>query len=160
MTHTNQTSATAEPGKQDLFIHRTFDAPREMVFKAFTQPELLLQWLYQGRKIDFMDCKTRGAYRVVFPGENGSEIGLYGVFHEVLAPERIIKTFEYEGLPERGHVALEKSVFETLSGEKTRVTIQYICESVHFRDGLLQSGMEQVFAAAYRHLDELLIKGI
>ena len=157
----NQTKITAEPGRQELFITREFEAPPEMVFKAFTIPEWLAQWMLpaeQNMRVDFMDYKTGGSYRFILSNINGRDIGIFGVVHEVSAPERIIRTFEYEGLPERGHLALEKTVFETLPGERTKVTIQFICESVEYRDGLVNSGMEKHTSESHKKLDELLAK--
>ena len=161
MTKKNQTTVIAEPGKQELFITREFDAPRELVFKAFTQPELLVQWfltIEHKMSIDFLNYQTGGSYRFIMPDANGKGVGLSGVVHEILAPERIIKTFEYEGLPERGHVALQKSLFDILPGGRTKVTIHYICESSAYRDGLVMSGMETQSANCHNRLDELLAK--
>ncbi len=159
----NTIKVLAEPGKQELFITREFDAERELVFRAFTEPELLSIWFLpkeQKMRIGYMDCKAGGAYRFIMPGQDGNEVGISGVMHEVLAPERIIRTFEYEGLPERGHVALQKILFAALPGEKTMVTIHYICESVGYRDGLVNSGMEAHSVVVYNNLDELLLKGL
>jgi uncharacterized protein YndB with AHSA1/START domain len=154
----NQVKVTAEVGKQEHFIIREFDAPREMVFKAFTDPELIVQWLVAKEQIDYLIHKTGGSYRYLMPDPTGKEIGLSGVFHEVLAPERIIETFEWEGLPERGHVALKKTMFETLPNKRTKVTLHYICESVVYRDGLINSGMELHTSHMFNKLEELLIK--
>lgn len=159
----NKTIITAESGKQELFITREFEAPREIVFKAFADPLLLSQWMLPAEhkmRIDHMDSKTGGYYRFIMPDANGKEVGLFGFIHEVQAPERISKTFEYEGLPEKGHVALQKFLFEALPGERTKVTIQYICESVSYRDGLVMSGMEQYSTICHNSLDQLLAKGI
>src|SRR5436190_13316582 len=153
----NQTQATAEPGKQELFITREFEAPREMVFESFTDPADLVEWLLHSNlemKIDYMDYRPGGRYRFLLPGPGGKPVGLFGVVHEVLPPERLIRTFEYEGLPERGHVALEKVVFEALPDDRSKVTIQYVCESVQIRDGLVMSGMEQAFTGSFDKLDK------
>jgi len=163
MTKKNETKLIAEPGKQELFITREFDATRELVFKAFNQPEYLVQWFLpveHKMRIDYMNYQTGGAYRFIMPDANGKEVGISGIVHEMLAPERIIKTFEYEGLPERGHVALQKTLFEALPGDRTKVTIHYVCESVGYRDGLVISGMETHTANCYNGLDTLLTKGI
>ncbi len=78
--------------------------------------------------------------------------------HEVLAPERIIGTFEFEGLPEKGHVILGTVKFEVLPGNRTRLTSQSVFQSVADRDGMLQSGMERGVNEGYERLDELLAK--
>jgi uncharacterized protein YndB with AHSA1/START domain len=80
------------------------------------------------------------------------------VYHEVTAPERIIDTFEFEGLPEKGHVILETARFETLPGNRTKLVSQAVFQSVADRDGMLQSGMEEGVNDSYDRLDELLEK--
>src|SRR5690349_8072222 len=121
----NELTIIAEPGKQDVTIIREFDAPRNLVFKAHEDPELIKQWLGPKDrivKIDYYTSKSGGAYRYTIHDKNGKEIAAFnGAIHEVTAPERIIQTFEFEGLPERGHVTLDCMTFETLPGNRTRV---------------------------------------
>lgn len=162
MASNNKTTITAEAGKQELFITREFDAPRDMVFKAFITPELILQWLGPRElkmKLDKFEPKSGGSYRYVHIDPAGNEYGFHGVVHEVLAPQRIIQTFEFEGLPESGHVTLETSRFEDLPGNRTRVTIQSIFQSVTDRDGMMQAGMERGVNDSHERLDELFEKG-
>ena len=78
--------------------------------------------------------------------------------HEVLPPERIIDTFEFEGLPETGHVILETAKFEALPGNRTKLTSQSVFQSVEDRDRMMQSGMEEGVNESYERLDELLEK--
>jgi uncharacterized protein YndB with AHSA1/START domain len=78
------------------------------------------------------------------------------VYHEVTAPERIINTFELEGLPETGHVTLETAIFESLPGDRTKLTSQAVFQSVADRDGMSQSGMEEGVHDSYVRLDEHL----
>lgn len=154
-----QTHITAAPGKQELFITREFDAPRGKVFRAFTDPALLVQWLGPRdlrMEIDRMDCRTGGSYRYVHFDPAGNAYGFNGVIHDVTAPERIIQTFEFEGLPERGHVSLETALFEELPGGRTRVRIQSVFRSVEDRDGIVASGMEHGVADSHSRLDALL----
>ncbi|OLS13174.1 MAG: hypothetical protein RBG13Loki_3210 [Promethearchaeota archaeon CR_4] len=100
--------------------------------------------------------KTGGSYCFTQKDVNGKENTLHGVYHEVLAPERIIGTFEFEGLPETGHVLLETTRFEVLPGNRTKVIVQDIYQSVEDRDGMFQMGMEKVIDEGYDRLDELL----
>lgn len=162
MTRKNATEIKAEPNRQEFFITREFEAPRDMVFKAFTDPALLAQWFLPKElniKIEAMDCRTGGSYHHVHTHTNGMQFGFSGVFHEVTAPERIVKTSEFEGLPERGHVVLEITSFEALPAERTKVAIQSVCRSVAHRDGMLKAGLEPAIAVAHNQLDELLAKG-
>lgn len=155
----NQTTINAEPGKHDYFVIREFDAPRELVFKAFTDPELVIKWLGPRRlkmTIEKYESKDGGAYRYTQEDANGNQYVFRGVNHEVLAPERIIGTFEFEGLPERGHVALQTAKFEALPGGRTRVTSQSVFQTVADRDGMLQSNMERGVKDSFERLDEVL----
>jgi len=161
-TTKNQTSIKAEPGKQEIFITREFDAPREIVFKAFTDPKLVARWLGPRdvtMQIEKFEPKSGGSYRYIH-SRGGHAFGFRGVVHEVSFPERIIQTFEFEGLPEKGHVALETSRFEALPGGRTRFTTQSVFQSVADRDGMMQSGMERGVNDSHERLDELFEKGI
>ncbi|HEV7232218.1 MAG TPA: SRPBCC family protein [Bacteroidia bacterium] len=158
----NQTTITAEPGKQELFITREFEAPREMVFKAFSEPQLMMKWLGprdMTMEIVKLDNKSGGSYRFIHTDKSGARYGFNGAIHEVCKPERMIRTFEFEGLPERGHVSLEIATFEALPGSRTKLTIQCVFRSVMDRDGLVQSGMERGVSEGHTRLDELLEKG-
>jgi len=155
----NPTRITAEPGKQELIIVREFDAPRDLVFLAHTDPKLYEQWIgprgYTTR-IEAFEARSGGNWRYVQKDKDGSEYGFHGVFHDVTPPERIIQTFEYEGLPESGHVVLEEGRFEELPGNRTRFTGRSVFLSVEDRDGMVQSGMEEGLKDSFLRLDELL----
>ncbi|MCA9970373.1 MAG: SRPBCC family protein [Anaerolineales bacterium] len=159
MTRKNQTTITAEPNKQELFITREFDAPRERVFRAYTDPELYVQWLgphgYE-MNLEIFEPHSGGRWRYTHADPDGGEHGFHGVFHEVLAPERIIQTFEYEGLPESGHVILETMWLEALPDGRTRITAQSVFQTVADRDGMIQSGMEQGVVEGFERLDAVL----
>ena len=155
----NKTKITAEPGKQEFFITREFDAPRELVFKAFTDPKLYTQWLGPRRyttTLEKFEPRSGGVWRYISKGKDGNEFGFHGVYHEVLAPERMIDTFEFEGLPEKRHVSLETAKFQELPGGRTKLSIQAVFQSVADRDGMLQSGAEEGINESYDRLDELL----
>jgi len=159
MSLKNKTTIIGEPGKQELYIIREFDAPRELVFKAFTDPDLLVQWIGPKgfkMKIDYYNPRSSGSYRYIHTDPDGNAYGFHGTIHELKAPERAIQTFEFEGLPEAGHVALETARFEALSGNRTKVTVQSVFQSVADRDGMLQSGMEKGVTEGHNTLDELL----
>ncbi len=165
MTTKNQAKITAEAGKQEFFITREFEAPRELVFKAFSEPELIKQWLGPDNmtmEIDKLDNRSGGSYRFLHSDCGGGEniYAFNGVIHEVAEPVRIIRTFEFEGLPERGHVSLEFLTLEALPGNRTRLNIQSVFKSVADRDGMLNSGMEGGMNSGFRKLDELFAKGV
>ena len=155
----NKTVITAEPGKQELFITREFDAPRALVFKAHTDPDLYARWV--GPRDLSTDLVTfepvsGGRWRFIQKDKDGNEFGFHGVNHDVTAPERLISTFEFEGLPESGHVILETTKFEELPGGRTRVTTQSVFQSVGDRDGMIASGMESGVVDSHERLDEIL----
>jgi len=157
----NITKIIADSGKQEIFITREFDAPREFVFKAFTDPDFMVQWLGprdQKMKIEKFEPASGGSYRYIHTDPDGNEFGFHGVVHEVLPPLRIIQTFEYEGLPESGHVAMETSLFEDLPDARTKLTTQSVFQTVTDRDSMLLSGMEKGVNESHERLDELIEK--
>jgi uncharacterized protein YndB with AHSA1/START domain len=160
MSSRNKTLVTVEPGKQELFITREFDAPRELVFKAHIDPELYVQWLgphgYE-MILESFEPVSGGKYRYIHKDKEGNEYGFHGTFHE-MSEDLMIQTFEFEGLPERGHVVLDTMRLEKLPGERTRITIQSVYQSVSDRDGMVQSGMESGVREGYERLDEVLEK--
>lgn len=154
----NKTTITAEEGKQELFIIREFEAPRELVFRAYTEPELYGQWV--GPKdltmtIQKMDAVDGGSYEFTHE-RDGHKYTFHGIYHEVLAPERIIGTFEFDGLPEKGHVIMGTTKFEDLGDGRSRLVHQSVFQSVGDRDGMLQSGMERGVVDGYEKLDVIL----
>lgn len=158
MPSKNKTTITAEPGRQEFFITREFDAPRELVFKAHTDPKLYVQWLgprgYE-MKLETFEPVSGGRYRYIHKDKDGNEYGFNGTFHE-MSEERMIQTFEFEGLPERGHVSLDSMTLEELPGHRTKITIHSVFQTVSDRDGMIQSGMERGINDGYERLDEIL----
>ncbi len=154
----NKVIVTAEPGKQELFITREFDAPRELVYKAHIDPKLYVQWLgphgYE-MILETFEPVSGGKYRYIHKDKQGNEYGFHGTFHE-MSEELMIQTFEFEGLPERGHVVLDTMRLEELPGNRTRVVIQSVYQSVEDRDGMVQSGMETGVREGYERLDDIL----
>ncbi|MEO7539166.1 MAG: SRPBCC family protein [Pyrinomonadaceae bacterium] len=154
----NKTIVTAEPGRQELFITREFEAPRELVFKAHIDPELYIQWVGPREltmQIDKWEPYEGGSYK--FTHSRGDhEYAFFGVNHEVLANERIIGTFEFDGLPERGHVILGTTRFEELPDGRSRVVHQSVFQAVADRDGMIKAGMERGATEGYEKLDALL----
>jgi len=156
----NKTIVTAEPGKQELFITREFDAPPDLLFRAHVDPELYVQWV--GPKdlemsIQKLDARDGGTYEFTHK-RDGNSYRFFGSYHEVLKNERIVGTFEFDGLPERGHVIMGKTTFEELPNGRSRLVHQSVFFSVADRDGMVQSGMERGVVEGYEKLDEVLSK--
>jgi uncharacterized protein YndB with AHSA1/START domain len=157
----NETKVRAEPGKQEFFIVREFDAPRELVFKVVMDPKFVPEWWgprYYSTIVDKMDPRPGGQWRFINRASDGKDYAFHGVYHEVRAPELVIDTFEYEGLPEVGHASMETMRLEELPGGRTRLTTQAVFQSVADRDGTLQAGMEEGVKDTYNRLEELLVK--
>ena len=147
---------TAEPGVQQVLTARTFDAPRNLVFRAFTDPELLVQWLGPRQytmTIERFDVRDGGTYRYVHADDAGNAFGFHGVFHGEPSPDGFVQTFEFEGAP--GHVSMDTLVLEERDG-RTTVRTNSVFQSVEARDAMVQSGMAAGMNEGYDRLDELL----
>jgi uncharacterized protein YndB with AHSA1/START domain len=157
-TTTHETEITVDPKVPLVRIVREFDAPPAKVFRAHTDPELIVQWLGPRRHemlIDHWDCRTGGAYRYVHTSD-GNEFGFHGSFHEVRPSELIVQTFTFEGVPDG--VALERMVFEDLGDGRTRLVATSLVDSFEDRDAFVASGMEQGAREGYERLDEVLAR--
>ncbi len=152
----NETQIVADPAMPTIVIIREFEAAPDRVFRAYTDPDLVVRWLGPRRlamRIEEYDARTGGSYRYVHQDEGGAEYAFRGVFHEVRPAERIVQTFTYEDYPDG--VALETALFEDLGG-RTRVTTTSLVDSMESRDGMIASGMEHGIREGYERLDELL----
>ncbi len=157
-TATRETRIEADPQVPLIRITREFDAPPAKVFRAHTDPDLVVQWLGprgMEMRIDHYDCRTGGSYRYVHSDANG-EYAFHGSFHEVRPGERIVQTFTFEGMPDG--VALEKLLFEDLGDGRTRLTSTSLCDSFADRDAMIASGMETGVVQGYQRLDEVLAR--
>ena len=155
-TSTRETQIAADPDVPLIRITREFDAPPAKVFRAHTDPDLVVQWLGphgMEMRVDHYDCRTGGSYRYVHSDANG-EYAFHGSFHEVRPDERIVQTFTFEGMPDG--VALEKLVLTDLGDGRTRLTATSLCDSFADRDAMLASGMEVGVVQGYERLDEVL----
>jgi uncharacterized protein YndB with AHSA1/START domain len=155
-TSTHETEITADPRVPLVRITREFDAPPEKVFRAHTDPDLVVRWLGPRRtemRVDHYDCRTGGSYRYLHISD-GNEYGFHGCFHEVRPSELIVQTFTFEGEPDG--VALERLVLEDLGDGRTRLTATSLVDSFEARDAFVASGMEDGVREGYERLDELL----
>lgn len=151
------TSAVTTPSDREIRVERIFNAPRERVWRAYTDPELVAQWWGRGNKlvIERMEVERGGHWRYVEHGPEGAH-GFEGRYREVSAPERIVQTFEWDGMP--GYVAVDTATFEDLGDGRTRVVSTSLFHTTEERDGMLNSGMEQGLNESYAALDELLAR--
>ena len=155
-TSTHETEIIADPEVPLVRITREFDASPEKIFRAHTDPELLVQWLGPRgteMRIDHYDCRTGGSYRYVHISD-GNEFGFRGCFHEMRPSELIVQTFTFEEQPDG--VALERINFEDIGNGRTRLTATSLVDSFEARDAFVASGMEEGVRQGYERLDELL----
>jgi uncharacterized protein YndB with AHSA1/START domain len=141
------------PSDREIVLTREFDAPRELVFRAFTSCEHLQHWWGQaGSSMSQceMDFRPGGAWRFVERDASGNEWGFRGEIREVVPPEKIVQTFEFDGMP--GHVSVDTMVLEDLGGSRTRLVATSVFSSVEDRDGMIQSGMEKGASESYDRL--------
>ena len=155
-TKTRETDIAVDPGVPLVRITRDFDAPPEKVFRAHTDPGLVVQWLGPRSlqmRIDHYDCRTGGSYRYLHV-RGQDEFGFHGSFHEVRPNKVIVQTFTFESDPDG--VALERIVFTDLGDGRTRLTSTSLVDSFAARDAFVASGMESGVREGYERLDEVL----
>lgn len=155
-TRTNDTTIEVDSEVPLVRIIREFDAPVDKVFRAHTDPALIVQWLGPRdltMHIDHYDCRTGGSYRYLHV-RGDDEFGFHGSFHEVRPNKVIVQTFTFEGFPDQ--VALERMTFEDLGGGRTRISGTSLVDSFADRDAFVASGMETGVREGYERLDELL----
>jgi len=153
-----ETVITAEPGSSLITITRDFDAPRELVFRAHVDPDLLVRWLGPRElkmAVDHYDARNGGTYRYVHRDAQGGEYWFRGVFHGDPSPEALVQTFEFEGEP--GHVSLNVLTFAEHNGQ-TRLHTVASFPSVADRDAILESGMSRGVRDSDERLGELLAR--
>jgi len=156
--HQAARATVTTPGDREIRIERVFDAPRDRVFAAFTDPERIPEWwgpLGTTTVVDEMDVRPGGSWRFVIRNSDGSETAFRGTYRAVTPPERIEQTFEWEGMP--GHVSVETATFEDL-GDRTRVVTTSLFHTTEERDGMIASDMERGMNETYARLDEVLAR--
>src|SRR3954452_2564620 len=157
---THQTTIEADPNLPTIRIIRDFDAPPEKVFRAWIDPDLVVQWLgpkSTEMRIDRWEARTGGNYRYVAL-QNGEEgAAFYGSFHEVRPSERLVQTFTWEGMPDG--VSLETMTFEDLGNGRTRTIGLSVVDNLEARNAIMASGMDLGVMEGYEKLDALLAQG-
>ena len=154
----SKTEITAEPGIPTIVITREFDAPRDLVYRAYTEPDLLVQWLGPRdltTTVDRYDVRDGGTWRYLQTDADGNAFGFHGVFHGDPSPDGIVQTFEFEGAP--GHVCLQSCTFPERGG-KTLVSTVSVFQSVEDRDAMVAAGMERGVRDSGERLAELLAR--
>ena len=152
----SELQVTAEPGVPQVLTSRDLDAPVALVYRAFTEPELIAHWLGPRKytmTVDRYDLRDGGTWRYVHTDEAGNAYGFHGVFHGEPSPDGIVQTFEFEGAP--GHVQLDTVTFEEHNG-KTIVHTNSVFQSVQARDAMVDAGMASGMSEGFERLDELL----
>jgi uncharacterized protein YndB with AHSA1/START domain len=143
------------PTDREIHIVRIFNASRDRVWKAMTDPTLVAQWWGRGNKlvIEKLEVKRGGHWRFVEHAPEGVT-GFEGRYREVTPPERMVQTFEWDGMP--GHVIVNTMTLEDLGDGRTRFVNTSLFHTTEERDGMLQSGMEGGMNESYDALDKVL----
>ena len=149
------TSIVTTPGEREIRIERIFNASREAVWRAMTDAKLVAQWWGRGNKLDVerLEVTRGGHWRYVEHHDGGSD-GFEGRFADVVRPERIEQTFEWDGQP--GHPCLNTMTLEDLGDGRTKFVETSLFFTRENRDGMVQSGMEQGMNQSFAHLDKVL----
>lgn len=159
MTATAANRATVTtPGDREIHIERIFNAPRERVWRAFTEPDQIKQWWGRGNPlvIEKHEFQRGGHWRFVEHAKEGVH-GFEGRFRDIAPMDRIERTFEWDGMP--GYVIIESATFEDLGDGRTKLTTRSLFYNGDERDGMLNSGMEGGMNESYEALDRLLARG-
>ena len=157
MTKSSPKAKVTTPSDREIRIERVFAAPRERVWRAMTDPALVAQWWGRGNKvvIEKFEPVRGGHWRFVEHSPEGQH-GFEGRFREVTPPERVVQTFEWDGMP--GHVVVEHITLEDLGDGRTRIINVSLFHTTEERDGMLHSGMESGLNESYAALDEVLAR--
>ena len=150
-------ATVSKTSDREARIERIFDAPRERVWRAMTDPELVAQWWGRGNKlvIEKMELTRGGHWRFVEHSDHGVH-GFEGRYREVTPPSRMAMTFEWDGMP--GYVAIDTVTLEDLGDGRTKVVSTSLFHTAEELDGMLKSGMETGLNQSYEALDRVLAK--
>lgn len=152
----NNRTIVSLPSDREILMTRVFDAPRELVFRAMTDPALIPLWWGPRTTttiVDQLDARVGGTYRFIHRMDDGSQFVFSGEFREITPPERIVQTSEFDGAP--GNVVIDTVTLEEHDG-RTTLTIVEVCDSKEVRDAIIASGMEGGLSETYERLDEIL----
>jgi uncharacterized protein YndB with AHSA1/START domain len=150
---------TVNRQEREIIMERTFDAPRELVWKVWSDPKLIPQWWgksAQETTVDKLDFKPGGRWRFVVRDSGGTEFGFNGEFREIVAPQKVVYTFNFEPIGP-GHELTEEVTFEE-QGSKTKMKSKAIYQTVEDLEGMLKAGMEGGANESMDRFEELLKK--
>lgn len=153
-TATNRATLTT-PSDREIRVERIFNAPRDRVWKAMNDPALIAQWWGRGNKVvvEKHEPVRGGRWRYVEHSDHGVH-GFEGRYREVVPPERVVRTFEWDGMP--GHVIVETATLEDLGGGRTKLVSISLFHTTMERDGMMSAGMEGGMNESYAALDRVL----
>jgi uncharacterized protein YndB with AHSA1/START domain len=153
----NPVTIDAPEGTPFVEMTREFDQPVEKLFRAHAERELVQRWLGPrdaGTVVEAWDARPGGRYRYFSVDGDGTEYVFVGWFHSVTPNESLIQTFEFEMFP--GAVGIDSYFFESLEGDRSRLTVRSVYPTVEARDGAVASGMEYGVVEGYERCDEVL----
>jgi len=153
-----RTRIIAPAGTPFVDIEREFDAPRELVYRAYSDPALLTQWLGPRKYemvLDHWDMRAGGGYRYMHRDDAGNAFAFHGVFHSIDI-DNMVQTFEFDGAP--GHVSMDAQIIEDLGNGRSRLRSHSVFQSVEDRDQMIQDGMSTGVEESYERLDEVVAK--
>jgi len=152
-----KTKITAEDSTQEIFITREFDIPLELLFKAYTDAEIVAQWM--GTNVLKLENKQHGSYQFETRNNNGDVVfKAHGTIHDIIPEQIIVRTFQMENTPFPAQI--EFLTFEKISDDKSKITIQTIYKSVETRDQLLKLPFAQGINMAHNRLQEIVLSSV
>lgn len=158
MSHSGSAVLTT-PSDTEIVMTREFDAPPELVWKAWTTPELVSRW-WPGRRGTMKSCeidlRVGGAWRYVMEASEGFEVAFHGEYREIVEAEKLVNTEVFEGAPPEAGAALNTNVFEALDGGRTRLTMTTSVDSKEIRDMIIGTGMETGAQEGLDIIDEIV----
>ncbi len=155
-----KTGFTADKEKREVVVTRVFECPRELIWKAYTDPEMIPKWWGPAKystRVDKMDAREGGMWRFVHSDSSGKEYAFHGIYREMSKPERIVSTFVFEGAP--GKEIIDTLTLEDLGEGKTLYASRSAYESIKDFEGMISSGMESGMRESLDRLAKLVEGG-
>jgi uncharacterized protein YndB with AHSA1/START domain len=158
VTHSGKATVTL-PTDTQILITREFDAPRHLLYRAYTEPDLIKRW-WSGRRGEVtsveVDLRVGGRWRYVMMANEGFEVAFHGTFRELVPNERIVTTELFEGVPDAREedATVNTTTFEELDG-RTRLVTLVECHTRETRDAIIESGMEGGMQESYDKLEDV-----